>query len=65
MGPSFDSTVETLVVVKSDGKATYIPQAILNIPCVMNFTNYPFDEQTCVLKLGSWSHDGGKVTRKI
>ena len=35
--------------------------AIYHSSCEMDVEYFPFDEQTCVMKFGSWTYDGSKV----
>lgn len=37
------------------------PPAIYKSSCEIDVEYFPFDEQTCVLKFGSWTYDGFKV----
>jgi hypothetical protein len=38
------------------------PPAIYYSSCEMDVEFFPFDEQTCVMKFGSWTYDGFQVT---
>lgn len=40
------------------------PPAIYKSSCEIDVEYFPFDEQTCVLKFGSWTYDGFKVRGK-
>ena len=40
---------------------TYIPPGIFKSTCKIDITWFPFDEQTCDMKFGSWTYDGFKV----
>ena len=50
-----------LAVVSSDGTVLWIPMSILKSTCSIDITHFPFDEQTCFLKFGSWTYDGFKL----
>ncbi len=52
---------DAYAVVSSDGNVLWIPQAIFKSSCVIDITHFPFDEQTCFLKFGSWTYDGFKL----
>lgn len=52
---------DAFAVVASDGTVLWIPQAIFKSSCVIDITHFPFDEQTCTLKFGSWTYDGFKL----
>lgn len=48
-------------MVYSTGSVLWIPQAIYKSSCVIDITHFPFDEQHCFLKFGSWTYDGFKL----
>ena len=58
---SFDSTYATNVVVTNDGLCTYIPPGIFKSSCPIDITWFPFDDQDCEMKFGSWTYNGFKV----
>ena len=58
---SFDGTYPTNVVVTSEGKCTYIPPGIFMSTCKIDITWFPFDDQNCEMKFGSWTYNGFKV----
>ena len=60
---SFDSTYPTNVVVTSEGLCTYIPPGMFKSSCPIDITWFPFDDQSCEMKFGSWTYNGFKVTR--
>ena len=41
------------------------PPAIYHSSCEMDVEYFPFDEQTCVMKFGSWTYDGFQVKMMI
>ena len=41
------------------------PPAIYHSSCEMDVEYFPFDEQTCVMKFGSWTYDGFQVEKFI
>merc|ERR1719461_2538198 len=47
--------------IRSNGHVRWMPITHFTASCPLNVRNFPFDIQTCFLKLGSWSYD----TRKI
>ena len=52
---------EAFAVVDNTGTVLWIPQAIFKSSCVIDITHFPFDEQNCSLKFGSWTYDGFKL----
>ncbi|OAF68054.1 hypothetical protein A3Q56_04206 [Intoshia linei] len=49
---------KTSVLVDSGGNVLWIPQGMFKSTCAIDIKYFPFDTQICVLKFGSWSHDG-------
>lgn len=58
---AFDTTFKANIVAYSDGSITYIPPAILKINCKLDIRWWPFDEQQCFFKFGSWSYSGRQI----
>nr|QOR60934.1 nicotinic acetylcholine receptor alpha subunit 16 [Necator americanus] len=58
---NFDSTYQTNMIVYSDGKVHWVPPGIFKISCKINIEWFPFDEQQCKFKFGSWTYDGYKL----
>ena len=58
---AFDGTYPTNVVVTSHGLCTYIPPGIFLSSCPIDITWFPFDDQDCEMKFGSWTYNGFKV----
>ncbi|XP_060516113.1 neuronal acetylcholine receptor subunit alpha-7 isoform X3 [Cylas formicarius] len=57
----FDGTFQTNVVVKHNGSCLYIPPGIFKSTCKIDITWFPFDDQHCDMKFGSWTHDGNQL----
>merc|ERR550519_1527896 len=57
----FDGTFQTNIVVSSDGSMLYVPPGIFKSTCKVDITWFPFDDQDCDLKFGSWTYSGGKL----
>ncbi|CAL2031388.1 unnamed protein product [Caenorhabditis brenneri] len=55
---SFDSTYSSRFIVSSNGDVQQNPPGIFRFICQIDVTYYPFDRQTCFLKLGSWTYNG-------
>ena len=60
---AFDGTYPTNVIVTNEGVCTYIPPGIFKSTCKIDITWFPFDDQDCDMKFGSWTYDGFKVGR--
>jgi nicotinic acetylcholine receptor len=58
---AFDGTYPTNVVVTHEGKCTYIPPGIFKSTCKIDITWFPFDDQDCEMKFGSWTYNGFKL----
>ena len=56
-----DSKYPTNIVVYSDGKCSWIPPGLFISACSINIRWFPFDEQKCKMKFGSWTYDGNKI----
>ena len=60
----FIVTTMTKAVLHSDGRVVWTPPVIFSSSCEIDVEFFPFDEQACFLKLGSWTHDGYQVSLK-
>ncbi|CAM1306503.1 nAChRa3 (predicted) [Pycnogonum litorale] len=58
---NFEVTLSTKASLNSRGKIEWRPPAIYKSSCEINVEYFPFDEQTCMMKFGSWTYDGLKV----
>ena len=61
----FDVTYPTNVVVTSDGQCLFIPPGIFKSTCKIDMTWFPFDNQQCNLKFGSWTNNGWKINLEL
>ena len=43
--------------VYNDGTIFWSRPGLIKSTCIFNLTYFPFDQQTCKLKFGSWAHD--------
>ena len=59
---AFDGTYPVNVVVYSSGDCTYIPPGIFKSTCKIDITWFPFDDQDCNMKFGSWTYNGFKAS---
>lgn len=53
--------MKALAMVQSDGSIFWPPIVRMRSACKMDITFFPFDDQICKLKLGSWAYDGFQV----
>ncbi|VVC37839.1 Nicotinic acetylcholine receptor,Neurotransmitter-gated ion-channel, conserved [Cinara cedri] len=54
----FDGTYQTNVVVRHNGTCLYVPPGIFKSTCKIDITWFPFDDQNCEMKFGSWTYNG-------
>uniref|UniRef100_A0A1I8NYF7 Nicotinic acetylcholine receptor alpha 6 subunit n=1 Tax=Stomoxys calcitrans TaxID=35570 RepID=A0A1I8NYF7_STOCA len=57
----FDGTYHTNIVVKHNGNCLYVPPGIFKSTCKIDITWFPFDDQHCEMKFGSWTYDGNQL----
>ncbi|KZS21317.1 CHRNA7-FAM7A fusion protein [Daphnia magna] len=50
------------VLIYSGGEVLWVPPAIYQSSCTIDVTYFPFDQQTCLLKFGSWTFNGDQVS---
>ena len=55
-------TTMTKAILHHDGKVVWNPPAIFKSSCEIDVEFFPFDQQTCFLKFGSWTFDGFQVS---
>jgi len=58
---NFTVKLMTKATIHSDGKVVWKPPAVYKSLCPINVEFFPFDEQLCTLKIGSWTYDGYSV----
>jgi len=58
-------TLMTKATITSNGSVTWEPPAIYKTYCKIDVKHFPFDEQSCNLKFGSWTYDSKLVGRKL
>ncbi|XP_038110407.1 neuronal acetylcholine receptor subunit alpha-7 isoform X1 [Culex quinquefasciatus] len=57
----FDGTYHTNIVVRNNGSCLYVPPGIFKSTCKIDITWFPFDDQHCEMKFGSWTYDGNQL----
>ena len=60
-----DSKISTNILVSSDGSCTWIPPGLFESSCSIDISWFPYDEQLCVLKFGSWTYDGVQLDLRL
>merc|ERR1712165_668449 len=58
---NFEVTLSTKATLYNSGRVEWKPPAIYHSSCEMDVEYFPFDEQTCVMKFGSWTYDRYQV----
>ena len=48
-------------MVDHNGTVTWFPPVVYKSSCKINVLYYPFDEQNCTIKIGTWTHDGSTL----
>jgi hypothetical protein len=54
----FDGTFHSNIIVNYKGEMKWIPPGMFKSTCQIDIAWFPFDEQKCDLKFGSWTYDG-------
>ena len=49
-------------VIYFDGSVTYLPPGMFKSTCIIKIDDFPFDEQMCELKFGSWTYDEATIS---
>ena len=59
---NYEVTIMTKAILRYDGTVKWKPPAIYKSFCEIDVEYFPFDQQTCYMKFGSWTYDGGQVS---
>lgn len=62
---NYEVRYKSNVLIYSDGKIVWIPPAIYQSSCTIDVTYFPFDQQKCVMKFGSWTFTGDQVSLEL
>ncbi|KAM9785413.1 neuronal acetylcholine receptor subunit alpha-4-like [Neosynchiropus ocellatus] len=57
----FEVTHLTKAHLFYDGRIKWMPPAIYKSSCSIDVTFFPFDQQSCKMKFGSWTYDRAKI----
>ena len=57
----FEPSYRSNVVIYSSSDLNWIPPAIYQSSCMIDVQYFPFDEQVCEMKFGSWTYRGGEL----
>lgn len=57
----YEVSYKSNILISSDGMALWIPPAIYKSSCTIDVEYFPFDEQLCVMKFGSWTFNAEQV----
>ncbi|XP_018495903.1 acetylcholine receptor subunit alpha-like 1 [Galendromus occidentalis] len=61
---NYEVTIMTKAIIKNEGTVIWNPPAIYKSSCLMDVQYFPFDQQLCSMKFGSWTYDGFMVDLK-
>ena len=61
----FVSLNESRVTVSHDGHVRWIVPLIVHSACAVDVTYFPFDEQRCFVRFGSWIYDEKQVNLSL
>ena len=54
---SLFNAMDTNIIVSYDGKVKWLAPAVLRTECKIAIDYFPFDSQSCNIKIASWVHD--------
>ncbi|XP_054159606.1 acetylcholine receptor subunit alpha-like 1 [Oppia nitens] len=61
---NYEVVIMTKAIIHESGKVMWNPPAIYKSSCNIDIDYFPFDEQECFMKFGSWTYDGYTVDLK-
>ena len=61
---NYEVTIMTKAILHHDGTVVWKPPSIYKSACTIDVEYFPFDEQTCTMKFGTWTYDGNSIDLK-
>ncbi|NP_001166026.1 nicotinic acetylcholine receptor alpha 12 subunit precursor [Nasonia vitripennis] len=52
-------------IVRQDGEVTWVAPTVFHSYCEFNYVLWPFETNTCVLNIGSWTHNGYEIDIRL
>lgn len=62
---NYEVRYKSNVLIYPSGQVMWVPPAIYQSSCTIDVTYFPFDQQKCVMKFGSWTFNGDQVSLKL
>ncbi|VVC87526.1 unnamed protein product [Leptidea sinapis] len=59
---NYEVRYKSNVLIYPNGEVLWVPPAIYQSSCTIDVTYFPFDQQTCIMKFGSWTFNGDQVS---
>ncbi|XP_076070042.1 nicotinic acetylcholine receptor beta1 isoform X2 [Oratosquilla oratoria] len=59
---NYEVRYKSNVLIYPTGEVLWVPPAIYQSSCTIDVTYFPFDQQTCLMKFGSWTFNGDQVS---
>ncbi|KOX71570.1 Acetylcholine receptor subunit beta-like 1 [Melipona quadrifasciata] len=58
---NYEVRYKSNVLIYPNGDVLWVPPAIYQSSCTIDVTYFPFDQQTCIMKFGSWTFNGDQT----
>nr|XP_045612626.1 acetylcholine receptor subunit beta-like 1 isoform X2 [Procambarus clarkii] len=62
---NYEVRYKSNVLIYPNGEVLWVPPAIYQSSCTIDVTYFPFDQQTCLMKFGSWTFNGDQVSLSL
>ncbi|CAG0921368.1 unnamed protein product [Notodromas monacha] len=62
---NYEVRYKSNVLIFPHGEVLWVPPAIYQSSCKIDVTYFPFDQQTCLMKFGSWTFNGDQVSLQL